>query len=60
MQATAGRDLSQTHYGRRKTTVRPAGKRVLSVQNLRMVPMVKNNSLSAFAGQISGVFGRVG
>lgn len=60
VQATVGRVLSQTLYGRRKTTVRPAGKRLLSVQNLRMVPMVKNNSLSAFAGQIGGVFGRVG
>ena len=57
VQATLGRDLSQTLYGQKKTTVRPAGKRVLSVQNLRMAPMVKNNSLSAFAGQISGVFG---
>ena len=60
MQVTVGRVLSQTLYGRRKTTVRPAGKRVLSVQNLPMVPMGKNNSLSAFAGQISGVFGLVG
>ena len=60
VQAMVGRDLSQTLYGQRKTTVRPAGKRVLSVQNLRMAPMVKNNSLSAFAGQITGVFGLVG
>jgi simple sugar transport system ATP-binding protein len=57
---TVNRVLSQTLYARRKTTVRPTGKRVLSGQNLRMVPMVKNNSLSAFAGQISGVFRRVG
>jgi len=55
-----GRDLSKTHYGQRKTTVRPQGKRVLSVQNLRMAAMVKNNSLSVFAGQITGVFGLVG
>jgi simple sugar transport system ATP-binding protein len=33
---------------------------VLSVQNLRMAAMVKNNSLSVFAGQITGVFGLVG
>jgi simple sugar transport system ATP-binding protein len=30
------------------------------VQNLKMAPMVKNNSLSVFAGQITGVFGLVG
>jgi ABC-type sugar transport system ATPase subunit len=55
-----GRDLSQTLYGRRKNSVRPAGKRVLSVQNLRMSSMVKNNSFSIFAGQITGIFGLVG
>jgi simple sugar transport system ATP-binding protein len=60
VQAMVGRDLSQTLYGQRKTTMRPAGKRVLSVENLRMAAMVKNNSLSVFAGQITGVFGLVG
>ncbi len=60
VQAMVGRDLSQTLYGRRKTRVRPAGRRVLSVQNLRMASMVKNNSLSVFAGQITGIFGLVG
>ena len=55
-----GRDLSHTLYGVRKTTVRTAGARVLTVQNLKMAPMVKNNSLSVFAGQITGVFGLVG
>ncbi|MGB3867091.1 MAG: sugar ABC transporter ATP-binding protein [Xanthobacteraceae bacterium] len=60
VQAMVGRDLSNTLYGKRKTDVRPAGERVLSVQNLKMAPMVKNNSLSIFAGQITGVFGLVG
>jgi simple sugar transport system ATP-binding protein len=60
VQAMVGRDLSQTLYGRRKNSVRPAGRRVLSIQNLRMSSMVKNNSLSVFAGQITGVFGLVG
>jgi ABC-type sugar transport system ATPase subunit len=60
VQAMVGRDLSQTLYGRRKNRVRPAGRRVLSVQNLRMAAAVKNNSLSVFAGQITGVFGLVG
>jgi ABC-type sugar transport system ATPase subunit len=60
VQAMVGRDLSNTLYGTRKTTVRTAGARVLTVQNLKMAPMVKNNSLSVFAGQITGVFGLVG
>jgi simple sugar transport system ATP-binding protein len=60
VQAMVGRDLSQTLYGQRKTAVRPQGRRVLSVQNLRMASMVKNNSLSVFAGQVTGVFGLVG
>src|SRR5512139_2523073 len=60
VQAMVGRDLSNTLYGSRKTSVRPVGARVLTVQNLKMAPMVKNNSLSVFAGQITGVFGLVG
>ncbi len=60
VQAMVGRDLAQTLYGQRKTFVRRQGKRVLSVQNLRMAAMVKNNSLSVFAGQVTGVFGLVG
>ena len=60
VQAMVGRDLSQSLYGVRKTTVRRAGERMLTVQNLKMAPMVRNNSLSVFAGQITGVFGLVG
>jgi simple sugar transport system ATP-binding protein len=60
VQAMVGRDLSNTLYGARKSNVRAAGARVLTVQNLKMAPMVKNNSLSVFAGQITGVFGLVG
>jgi simple sugar transport system ATP-binding protein len=60
VQAMVGRDLSQTLYGRRKQSARPPGERVLSVQNLRMASLVKNTSLSIFAGQITGVFGLVG
>ena len=59
VQAMVGRDLSNTLYGARKEKVRPLGRRVLTVQNLKMAPMVKNNSLSVFAGQITGVFGLV-
>ncbi|MCG6206105.1 sugar ABC transporter ATP-binding protein [Rhodopseudomonas sp. HC1] len=60
IQAMVGRDLSNTLYGTRKATVRPAGERMLTIQNLKLAPMVKNNSLSIFAGQITGVFGLVG
>ena len=60
IQAMVGRNLSNTLYGSRKSSVRPVGARVLTVQNLKMAPMVKNNSLSVFAGQITGVFGLVG
>jgi simple sugar transport system ATP-binding protein len=55
-----GRDLSKTLYAERKAHVRPPGERVLTIENLRMAPMVKNNSLSVFAGQVTGVFGLVG
>lgn len=60
VKAMVGRDLSQTLYGNKKKTTRRPGKLVLSVQNLRMAAMVKNNSLSVFAGQVTGVFGLVG
>ncbi|KAA0890191.1 sugar ABC transporter ATP-binding protein [Pusillimonas sp. ANT_WB101] len=57
--AMVGRDLASTLYGQ-KTTLRKAGERVLSVQNLRMGTMVRNTSFSVFAGQITGVFGLIG
>ncbi len=60
IQAMVGRDLSKTLYAERKAVVRPPGERVLTIENLRMAPMVKNNSLSVFAGQVTGVFGLVG
>lgn len=59
VRAMVGRELSDTLYGQ-KTSIRPAGKRVLSVQNLRMGSMVRNTSFSVFAGQITGVFGLIG
>ena len=60
VKAMVGRDLSQTLYGQRKTHVRSPGECLLSVRNLRMSSVVKNNSLSVFAGQVTGVFGLVG
>ena len=57
-----GRDLSdeihgELHGGR---SSRHAGKRILSAQNLSMGSMVRNNSFSVFAGQVTGVFGLIG
>lgn len=60
VKSMVGRDLSQTFHGQRKDTARRTGRCVLSVQNLRAGPMVKNNSLSVFAGQVTGIFGLVG
>ena len=60
VKAMVGRDLSQTLYGQRKKQTRPAGRRVLSVQDIRMSSMVRSTSFSVFAGQITGVFGLVG
>jgi ABC-type sugar transport system ATPase subunit len=60
IQAMVGRDLSKTLYADAKDTMRPYGRRVLTIENLRLAPIVKNNSLSVFAGQVTGVFGLVG
>ncbi|MCZ8096284.1 MAG: ATP-binding cassette domain-containing protein, partial [Burkholderiales bacterium] len=55
VKAMVGRDLSQTIYGQRKAKVRPSGRKVLTVRNLRMGGLVKSCSLSVFAGQVTGV-----
>ncbi|TAL81864.1 MAG: sugar ABC transporter ATP-binding protein [Candidimonas sp.] len=60
VQSMVGRNLSEELYGVNRAARRPAGQRVLSVQNLRMGTLVRNNSFSIFAGQITGVFGLVG
>jgi simple sugar transport system ATP-binding protein len=60
IQAMVGRELSQELYGTRKRHIRPAGERILSVENLRVGSVVKNNSFSVFKGQVTGVFGLVG
>ena len=60
VQSMVGRQLSEELYGTRRAAPRKPGRRVLSIQNLRMGSMVRNNSLSIFAGQITGIFGLVG
>ncbi len=60
IQDMVGRDLSDELYGDHDKAIRPAGDRILSVQNLRAGGVVNNNSLSVFRGQVTGVFGLVG
>jgi len=58
-----GRALSETLYRRRDGTgrpPRPRGEKVLSVENLSLGKVVRNNSFSIYAGQITGMFGLVG
>ncbi len=57
-----GRSLTDDLYGRAADSrkLRPAGEKVLSVQNLSMQNLVRNSSFSIFAGQVTGVFGLVG
>ena len=61
IRAMVGRSLSNELYGSHKDQkIRPAGEKVLSVQNLSMQNLVRNTSFSVFAGQITGVFGLIG
>lgn len=60
IQAMVGRSLSSELYGGTGRRVRQPGARVLSVENVSMGNAVRNTSFSAFAGQITGVFGLVG
>lgn len=57
-----GRELSEELHGNatHHRALRPAGERILSVENLSMQKIVRNNSFSVFAGQVTGVFGLVG
>ncbi len=56
-----GRNLTDEIYGGGKQRKpRPAGRRILSAQNLSMGSMVRNTSFSIFEGQITGVFGLIG
>lgn len=60
IQAMVGRTLSGALYQRRTNKVRPAGPKVLSVQNLSMGALVRNTSFTVYAGQVTGVFGLIG
>jgi simple sugar transport system ATP-binding protein len=59
--AMVGRTLSAELYRRHGgTRLRKAGRKVLSVQDISMSNVVRNNSFSVFEGQITGVFGLIG
>ncbi len=60
--AMVGRTLSEELYGKKTgaRALRKRGRKVLSVQNLSMGNIVRNNSFSIFEGQITGIFGLIG
>ncbi len=59
--AMVGRTLSGELYQKRdETALRKPGKKILSVQDVSMSKIVRNNSFSIFDGQITGVFGLIG
>ncbi|TMV15325.1 sugar ABC transporter ATP-binding protein [Arenibacterium halophilum] len=61
VQSMVGRTLSEELYQDHESQkVRPTGKKVLSIQNLSMSKVVKNNSFSVYSGQITGIFGLIG
>jgi simple sugar transport system ATP-binding protein len=62
IRAMVGRTLTNEIYSRKKGIgdTRRAGVKVLSVQNVSMGKMVRNNSFTVYAGQITGMFGLIG
>ena len=62
IRAMVGRTLSDELYGgdNRARLPRKRGEKVLSVQNLSFGGIVKNNTFSIYAGQITGMFGLIG
>ena len=62
VRAMVGRALSDELYGKQRDAakLRKAGAKVLSVEDISMGAVVRNNSFSVFEGQITGVFGLIG
>ena len=60
IRAMVGRTLSDALYRQAQSGRRPPGPKILSVQNLSMSRVVKNNSFSVYAGQVTGIFGLIG
>ncbi|WP_413733973.1 sugar ABC transporter ATP-binding protein [Sodalis sp. RH21] len=55
-----GRTLAAGYGAAGPRIPRPAGERILSVQDLSLGNVVRNNAFSLYAGQITGIFGLVG
>lgn len=62
IRSMVGRTLSDTIYNRHRAAadLRKPGEKILSVEDISMGSMVRNNSFSIFTGQITGVFGLIG
>ena len=61
VRAMVGRSLSGALYSKHAgAPVRPAGDKVLSVQDISAGGVVRNNAFSVFEGQITGLFGLIG
>jgi simple sugar transport system ATP-binding protein/ribose transport system ATP-binding protein len=61
VQAMVGRQLKDELYGEgRDREPRPAGRKVLALDNVSMGRTVRSATLSVFAGQVTGMFGLVG
>ena len=60
IQGMVGRTLSEALYHRKERSGRKPGAKVLSVQNLSMGTLVRNNSFSIYEGQVAGIFGLIG
>ena len=62
IRSMVGRTLSDELYKTRGAAgaVRPPRAKILSVQDISMGSMVRNNSFSIYAGQITGIFGLIG
>ncbi|WP_276120132.1 sugar ABC transporter ATP-binding protein [Pararhizobium qamdonense] len=61
VQAMVGRQLTDALYGEATSRkARPAGRKVLALENVSMGKVVRSATLSVFSGQITGMFGLVG
>ena len=62
IRSMVGRTLSDTIYNRHRAAadLRKPGEKILSVEDISMGSMVRNNSFSIFTGQITGIFGLIG
>lgn len=62
IRSMVGRSLSGELYRRSEADAhgRKPGAKVLSVQNLSMSRIVKNNSFTIYGGQVTGIFGLIG